>query len=103
MAETVDANKDESKGLWSNVQARGILGYLLERPRSQDTLEGIAHWWLLKRYVQQELAAVDRALRELVELDFVQARTTADSRVHYRINEEKLEEIKAFLETGGTS
>ena len=43
-----------------------ILAYLIEHPDAQDTLDGVAQWWLLEREIRCQTRAVEEALSELV-------------------------------------
>lgn len=83
-----------------------ILHYLADNTNAADTVEGILHWWLLDRTIIEEERAVRRALDLLVEQDLIVAVRTADSRRHYRLNTEKIEETRNLLreaETGNPS
>lgn len=42
-----------------------ILSYLLEHPKSKDTLEGIAEWWLEMHYVDYGVDLVSKSLTQL--------------------------------------
>lgn len=75
-----------------------ILGYLIENPNAQDTLEGIVEWWLLDRYTRWNAARVRKALEELVIAGLVLERRGKGSRVYYKINPKKVKEISALLE-----
>ncbi len=75
-----------------------ILGYLTERPRAGDSLDGIAEWWVLSRCVEHRLAEVREALSELVQRGFVTECVLKDTTRLYRLNEDKLPEIQNFLE-----
>lgn len=77
--------------------AYAILGYLAEHPDAQDTLDGIAAWWLLRQRITQQKALVEKALGELVANGFVLKHTGKDSRSHYRVNKRKHGEIRALL------
>ena len=46
--------------------ASEILAYLTEHPNAQDTLDGVAQWWLLERKIRCQTKAVEAALAELV-------------------------------------
>lgn len=74
-----------------------ILGYLVENPNAQDTLEGIVEWWLLDRFTRSNAASVKEALEELVAAGLVLERRGKESRTYYKINDRKLEEILAIL------
>jgi hypothetical protein len=78
--------------------AQAILTYLAENPDAQDTLAGIAEWWLLERQIKTQTAAVKEALAELVSGELVLERKGKDSQAHYRINRRRLKEIKGMLE-----
>jgi hypothetical protein len=81
--------------------ARGILEYLRRHPEAQDTVAGIAEWWLPEEKIQTRTRTVEEALAELVARNLVIGRTSTDSQIHYRINVTKLAEIEAILENRG--
>lgn len=60
--------------------------YLHENPEAQDSLEGIVHWWLLERFIAEQIAEVEAAVKELVERDLVVESTAADGSRRYRLN-----------------
>ena len=74
-----------------------ILAYLVNHPRAQDTLEGIVEWWLLERAIKFQEAQVKKVLAELVTKRLVIEQKANDSRIHYRINQSKFEEIKNLV------
>ncbi len=78
--------------------AYDILGYLVEHPEAQDSLEGIVEWWLLEQQIERQTTKVKKALVELVSKGLILERKGEDSRTHYRINRRKYKEIRAFLE-----
>jgi len=78
--------------------AQDVLAYLVEHPQAQDTLEGITHWWLLEQEIARRTAEVQSALVDLVTKGLVLERRGADGRIHYRINQDKSEEIRELLE-----
>ncbi len=75
--------------------ARDLLGYLIDNPDAEDTLEGIVEWWLLERKIDISIIKVKKALEEMIARDLIVARTGSDSRVRYLINSERREEIVA--------
>jgi hypothetical protein len=79
--------------------AHEILAYLAEHPDAQDTLDGIVEWWLLERKTIYQKKIIKEALAELVEEGLLLEAHGEDSRVHYRVNQIKSEEIRSFLET----
>lgn len=64
--------------------ARRILEYLAAHRNSQDTVEGIAEWWMLDRDLVRTLGETRQALAELVELGLVEAVGHGQS-VRYRL------------------
>ena len=77
--------------------AREILAYLAEHPEAQDTLDGTIQWWLLERKSKYQTDIVRKALAELVAKEFLLEWKARDDRIHYRVNQNKYDEIQAFL------
>jgi predicted transcriptional regulator len=75
-----------------------ILAYLVDHPKAQDTLEGIVEWWLLERAIKFQEAQVKKALAELVTKGLVIEQRGNNSKIHYRVNHSKFEEIKKLIE-----
>lgn len=80
--------------------SRDVLGYLIDNPKAQDTLEGIVEWWLLEKKIESRTSKVREALSELAAKGLILERTGPDSRVRYLINSQREEEIRALLEQG---
>lgn len=80
--------------------ARDVLGYLVDNPEAQDTLEGIVEWWLLERKIESVTTKVREALTELAASGLILERKGPDSRVRYLINGHKHDEILALLGQG---
>ncbi len=66
--------------------ARQLLAYLSAHPDAQDTLEGIAEWWLLEQRISQVITEVKKGLAELVAHRLVLEAKGRDDRVHYRLD-----------------
>jgi hypothetical protein len=75
-----------------------ILAYLNDNPDAEDTIEGIAQWWLLEQRIRQQIPVVEKALFELVESGLILAQGGSNGRTRYRINRRKQKQIKAFLD-----
>ena len=75
-----------------------ILAYLADHPDADDTIEGIAQWWLLEQRIRQQIPVVEKALAVLVEKEFVLEQGGINGRTRYRINRRKQKQIRAFLE-----
>lgn len=69
----------------SDPLADEILRYLLEHPEAQDTIDGIADWWLTERRVRQSIAEVEIALGQLVARGLVDVAVREDGKPHYRL------------------
>jgi len=78
-----------------------ILAYLVDHPKAQTTLEGIVEWWLLEQKITYETARVQEALFELVAKGMILEKKGPDSKIHYRINQKKYEEIKKLVKLLG--
>ncbi len=78
--------------------AREILAYLVEHPSAQDTLEGVAGWWLLRQRIESRTAQVKAALEVLVKDGYVVERREGDRRTRYAVRRQRLEEIRGFLD-----
>ena len=74
-----------------------ILAYLVDHPKSQDTLEGIVEWWLLERTIKFQEAQVENALNDLVTEGLILEQKGLNSQTHYRINLSKYNEIQEFF------
>lgn len=74
-----------------------VLDYLSHHPGAQDTLEGIAEWWLLQQRIDRAIAEVETALSDLVKKNFLVARQGRDGRMHYRLNRAMEKEIRRRL------
>lgn len=51
--------------------AAEIMGYLQERPMASDSLDGIAHWWLVQQAIVKNIDLVEQALEKLDQEDKV--------------------------------
>lgn len=84
---------------------REILAYLVAHPHCEDTLEGIAEWWLLERSIERRLKDVRRVLEELVSEGLLERRSSAGGQARYRVRDEARERIarlRAELEREGS-
>lgn len=74
-----------------------ILTYFAEYLQAQDTIEGIIEWWLLERRIKRATSQVKAAVEQLVAEGLVIARRGPAERVYYRVNRQKLHEIRRLL------
>ena len=77
--------------------ARAILDYFAKHPDAQDTLSGIAQWWLSAEKVKTRTVTIKEALDDLIADGFVLAQRGKDSQIRYRVNEQRLDEIAELL------
>ncbi len=82
--------------------AKAILAYLADHPDAQDTLEGIAHWWLLERQISYHLALVQEAVEDLVQQGLILENRSTGSQPGYRLNLDRLEEIQSVFRKSKT-
>lgn len=75
-----------------------ILAYLVDHPKAQDTVEGIVEWWLLERTIKFQEAQVKKALADLVKKGLAIEQQGYDSKIHYRVNQSRFEEIKKLVD-----
>ncbi len=59
-----------------------LLSYLREHPRSMDSLEGIAGWWLPRHHIRTGVEAVARCLAKLTEGGFLEEVSDGDRRLY---------------------
>jgi hypothetical protein len=77
--------------------AGDILAYLARHPEADDTVAGIAEWWLLEQELRCRTTDVRNAVAELVAQNLITERKGEDAQIHYRVNKDKTEEIAALL------
>ena len=77
---------------------REILAYLADHPQAQDTVEGIVEWWLLEQRIKRGTRHVKSAVEQLVAAGFITAREGAAGQVYYRVNQQKLCDIRRLLQ-----
>ena len=77
--------------------AHDVLAYMVEHREAQDTLEGIVEWWLMQQEIERQIADVQDVLTDLVAKDLVVQQQGPDSRIHYRINHRRENEILTLL------
>ena len=85
--------------------ADAILVYLVRHPESQDTVKGVAEWWLRGITPQPGVPETEEALERLKEQGWVLTRNAADGRTHYRFNTAKGRSPRSNpgTEPGGTA
>ena len=66
--------------------AQRILSYLMNRPESKDTLEGIAQWWLEREYIEESVDMVSRELSLLCSQGFVVEEKGVGTSPYYKLN-----------------
>jgi len=76
---------------------REILGYLLRNPSGEDSIEGIAEWWLLEQRIMQARQEVRNALADLQERGYVESRTVRGGVRVYRLNQARKNAAEAHL------
>lgn len=62
-----------------------ILDYLSHHPKAQDTVDGIAEWWMLEQHIRHVIAQVKKAVEELLDAGLIEARVGRDGKACYRL------------------
>jgi len=70
--------------------AQAILDYLRKHPEAQDTLAGIAEWWLPEEGIKNRKPSVKEALDELVAAGLISEHEGKDAQISYRITQRGL-------------
>ena len=83
--------------------SRDILEFCACHLDRQDTVEGIAEWWLMEHRVDRTVADVRSALEWLVKEEIMLESKGPDGRVYYHVNRGKVGEIRELLESGRKS
>ncbi|MGA1841145.1 MAG: hypothetical protein ACMUIU_11020 [bacterium] len=79
-----------------------VLSYLYKHPNAQDTVEGIAQWWIMERQINQTISDVEKALALLCSKRWIIAIQIPDSNILYKINKQKIKDIKNLIESNNT-
>ena len=74
--------------------ARAILDYLRKHPEAQDTLPGIAEWWLPEPETKGQKSGVKEALDELVADGLISEHQGKDAQISYRITQRGLRDVE---------
>ena len=75
-----------------------ILAYLIDNPQAQDTLEGIAGWWVLQQDIKRSVALIRKAVDDLLHQGLLLERQGNGRTKYYHVNRERLSEISTLLE-----
>jgi hypothetical protein len=71
-----------------NTIAGKIMAYLQKRPMASDSLDGIAHWWLLQQSIMDNKVLVQQALEQLAEQGKVAKNINPNRETVYSLREE---------------
>ena len=66
--------------------AAEIMAYLHERPMASDSLDGIAHWWLVQQAIAKNISLVEQALDQLTIEGKVLKKMNTNSGEIYSLN-----------------
>ena len=80
-----------------------VLSYLVKHPQAQDTMEGIAEWWLLEQRITVVVRNLEPVLHNLVESGFLLASKCEEGRFYYRLNRQMEREIRSHLRKSETT
>ena len=74
-----------------------ILNYLCDNPNAGDTFDGIVEWWLLHQRIKFETRNISEAVRKLVAEGLILENEGPDSRVRYRINGIREQDVHSIV------
>lgn len=74
-----------------------ILSYLCDNPDAGDTFDGIVEWWLLHQRIKFETRNISEAVRKLVAEGLIVEDEGSDSRVTYRVNRTRGQDIETIV------
>lgn len=77
--------------------ARQILRYLTRQPEAEDTLEGIARWWLQRERIERTVDEVGQSLQLLLSHDLIVEERGMGRNASYRMNPAKRREIGKYI------
>jgi DNA-binding PadR family transcriptional regulator len=77
--------------------AQAILDYLRKHPEAQDTIAGVAEWWLPAQGFKHQITSVKDALDELVAEGLISKHQGSDAQISYRITQRGLQERENTL------
>jgi hypothetical protein len=83
--------------------ASQLLMYMADNPDAEDTFEGIVEWWLLQQRIEYEMNRVKDALSFLVSNHLLIEMSGRDSRVFYRLNKSKLDDIREIIKRSSSN
>ena len=63
-----------------------ILDYLARHPESQDTVDGILHWWVLDACIRKWAPKIAETVAQLVEQGFLQKKSSPDGQTFYHVS-----------------
>ena len=74
-----------------------ILAYLCDNPDAGDTFDGIVEWWLLHQRIKFETRNISEAVRKLVAEGLIVEGEGSDSRITYRVNHTRGQDIQTIV------
>jgi hypothetical protein len=78
-----------------------VLAYLCDNPNAGDTFDGIVEWWLLHQRIKFEIRNISEAVRKLVAEGLVVEDEGFDSRVTYRVNQDRGQDVQTIVNQAG--
>jgi hypothetical protein len=63
-----------------------ILDYLARHPDSQDTIDGILHWWVLDAHIRNWAPKIAKTVTQLVKQGFLEQKLSSDGKIFYRVS-----------------
>jgi hypothetical protein len=73
------------------------LDYLWKHKKAEDTLAGVAQWWLLRQRIERMIKKTKTAIDELMSRGLVLKAEAPGRQPTYRINRAKARKIQTLL------
>jgi len=74
-----------------------ILAFLSDNPDAGDIFDGLVEWWLLDQKIKFETRNVSEAVAWLVSEGLIVKHEEPDSRIIYKVNRNKKQDIRRIL------
>lgn len=81
--------------------ALDLLEHALAHPAAEDTIDGLAEWWVLTRQVTTVRLDVRLAVTDLLRRGLLRAHPGPDGRIRYRLDDARADDARALLRSMG--
>ena len=86
MLQTQDGHFTRGSPVKDEELAQSVLAYLADHPQAMDSVEGIAHWWIMRQQIRVNVTKLTQVLHELAESGLVEEIGEGEQR-RYRLKQ----------------